>query len=229
MDPIIEVPEVHTREEAIAIQLQLRKRLCWDSSVDIRSVHAVAGADVSYMPGSGMGYAAVVALTYPDMEHLESVWAASPIEFPYIPGLLSFREGPLLLEAFRRLNTEPDVLMFDGHGVAHPRRFGIASHMGVILGRPSIGVAKRILTGNVGNLRPEKGDAEPIILNGSVIGMAVRTVSGVKPVYVSIGQKIGLEEAVEMILISARGYRIPEPIRQAHVCANRARRNDERR
>lgn len=223
MDPILRIPDVHTRKEAIALQLQLKERLRLDDTLDLSTVHRIAGADVSYARDGGRGYAAVVTFSYPELELEKGVCAASEIQFPYIPGLLAFREAPILLEAFVQLEEAPDVILFDGHGVAHPRRFGIASHMGVLLDTPSIGVAKRNLTGSFSSPSPTRGSTSPIYSDYSVIGMAVRTSERAGPVFVSVGHCCDLESAVKLVLTVSHGYRLPEPLRQAHLLANRAR------
>ncbi|MDI6718407.1 MAG: deoxyribonuclease V [Methanomicrobiales archaeon] len=223
MEPVLRIPDIDTRDEAIALQLQLKERVRIGDAVDPGTIRSIAGADVSYARDGGTGYAAVVTFTYPQIEFQNGVCAASGIRFPYIPGLLAFREVPILLEAFSQLEEAPDVVLFDGHGVAHPRGFGIASHMGVLLDTPSIGVAKRILTGRFSDPPLTRGSASPIRSDGNVIGMAVRTSERAAPVFVSVGHRFDLESAVKVVLTASRGYRLPEPIRQAHQLANRAR------
>ncbi|MFA5614064.1 MAG: endonuclease V, partial [Methanoculleus sp.] len=141
-----------------------------------------------------------------------------------IPGLLTFREGPALVEAFSRLQSEPDVIFFDGQGIAHPRGLGIASHMGILLGRPTVGVAKSLLVGTVEEPGAARGSTSPMLHDGETIGMAVRTKDRTKPVYISVGHRIDLFRAVDLVLATARGYRLPEPTRQAHLFANVVRR-----
>jgi deoxyribonuclease V len=155
---------------------------------------------------------------------VDQVSVSERVTFPYIPGLLSFREGPVLLKAFEKLKSIPDVAIFDGQGIAHPRQLGLASHMGLFLAIPTIGCAKTRLVGipqnETGN---QPGDFSHLILNDDVVGAVVRTKKNVKPVFVSQGHKIGLERTIEIIIASCKGYRLPEPTRQAHIEVNRIR------
>ncbi|MDN7011608.1 deoxyribonuclease V [Methanoculleus sp. FWC-SCC3] len=222
----MEIRETHpfdlTPAEAIRLQETLRARV--RLAGDIGEVSLVAGADASYVKGEDVIHAVVVALSYPDLTVVERVSAAAVTPFPYIPGLLTFREGPALVEAFRRLQSEPEVIFFDGQGIAHPRGLGIASHMGVLLDRPAVGVAKSLLVGTAAEPAVGRGSTAPILRDGETIGMAVRTRKRVKPVYVSVGHRIDLSQAVDLVLATARGYRLPEPTRQAHLFANEVRR-----
>jgi deoxyribonuclease V len=211
-----------TPGEAIRLQETLRRQV--RLAGDPEEVSLVAGTDASYARGSDEIHAVVVALRYPDLAVVERVAASIVTEFPYIPGLLSFREGPALLEAFRRLRSEPDVIFFDGQGIAHPRGLGIASHMGILLDRPTVGVAKSLLSGTAAEPGPDRGSTAPILRDTETIGMAVRTRARTKPVYVSVGHRIGLQAAVDLVLSTTRGYRLPEPTRQAHLYANEVRR-----
>jgi deoxyribonuclease V len=221
----MEIRETHpfdlTPAEAIRLQERLRAQI--HLSGDIHDVSFVAGADASYTKGSDVIHAVVVVLRYPDLTVVERVSVSVVTGFPYIPGLLAFREGPALIEAFRRVRSEPDVIFFDGHGIAHPRGIGIASHMGLLLDRPSIGVAKSLLTGSAAKPGFMRGSMTPVLRDGETIGMAVRTKEGTKPVYVSVGHRISLEAAVDLVLATARGYRLPEPTRQAHLLSNAVR------
>ncbi|HRD25851.1 MAG: deoxyribonuclease V [Methanoculleus sp.] len=221
----MKIKEIHTFdvEPARAIQIQETLRGHLILSGDPGEVSLVAGADASCAKGSNEIHAAVVVLGYPDFGIVERVSVSVVTGYPYIPGLLAFREGPALIEAFRRLRSEPDVIFFDGHGIAHPRGIGIASHMGLLLDRPSIGVAKSLLTGSAAKPGFMRGSMTPILRDGETIGMAVRTKEGTKPVYVSVGHRISLEAAVDLVLATARGYRLPEPTRQAHLLSNAVR------
>jgi deoxyribonuclease V len=183
----------------------------------------VAGADLSYARRSARFFAAVVVLEVPSLEVVEEVTLSGEGRFPYIPGMLSFREGPLLMRAFRRLRRKPDLAVFDGHGIAHMRGIGIASHLGLLLDLPSIGCAKRRLVGTHGEPGPERGARAPLVYEGKTVGTVLRTRRNVKPVYVSIGHKIGLAAAAKWVLRTSRGYRLPEPTRRAHLLSNRAR------
>jgi deoxyribonuclease V len=169
-------------------------------------------------------YAAVVVVEWPSGDVVEQVTAERPAEFPYIPGLLSFREIPALLAAFEKLRSKPDVIIYDGHGIAHPRRFGIASHLGVLLDVPTIGCAKSRLVGEHAEPGLERGAQTPLTLDGKTIGAVVRTRTNVKPVFVSVGHRVSLRAAVRLVLDTATRYRLPEPTRLAHVFSNTARR-----
>ena len=186
----------------------------------------IAGADVSYAKRPETMYAAVVVMEWPSGEVVEEVTAERRAEFPYIPGLLSFREIPSLLAAFERLRTRPDVIIYDGHGIAHPRGFGIASHLGVLLDAPTIGCAKKRLVGEHEEPGPERGSQVPLRLEGKTIGTVLRTRSKVKPVFISVGHRIGLRSAVRLVLETGGGYRLPEPTRLAHLLSNAARRGE---
>ncbi len=187
------------------------------------TIRTIAGADISYSKNSSVLFAAVVILDFSTMEIIEQVSSIGIGEFPYIPGLLTFREGPVLLEAFRKLRNIPDVIIFDGHGISHPRGIGLASHMGLFLDIPSIGCAKTILVGSYNETGNKPGDYSPLMHNDEIKGSVLRTKKNVKPVFVSQGHKIGLERAVYITLSSCRGYRLPEPTRKAHLAVNEIR------
>jgi len=201
--------------DAIAIQKRLAAQVVLEGSP--QDVHTVAGADISTAGGRGRG--AVVVLSYPDLQVLESEVVESELAFPYIPGLLAFREVPVLAEAFRRLSVRPDLLLVDGQGLAHQRRFGIACHLGLLLDLPTIGCAKSRLVGEHEPVGEEAGCRVELRDGPEVIGLVVRTRAGVTPVYVSVGHRIGLAEAADWVLSLCRGYRLPEPARLAHQAA----------
>jgi len=188
-----------------------------------REICNVAGIDVSYDRGSDQFYSAIVLLTFPGLEVIETVSAVARVSFPYIPGFLSFREGPVVMEAFKKLKNEPHLLIFDGQGIAHPRRLGIAAHLGVILGLPAIGCAKSRLCGNYEEPGFEKGDASPLEIKGEEVGTVLRSKRGVKPLFVSPGHLIDIKGSCEMVLAATAKYRLPEPTRQAHLLVNRVR------
>jgi deoxyribonuclease V len=179
----------------------------------------IAGIDVSASRYSRVGRAAVVVLSYPELDLCESSVVEGDINFPYIPGLLSFREVPLILKAYQRLISRPGLLIVDGQGIAHPRRLGIASHLGLLLDLPSIGCAKSRLTGTHDSLPKEAGSYRLLKDKDEIIGAAVRTKNAVKPVYVSIGHRIDLDSAVSLVMECCRGYRLPQPTRLAHIAA----------
>ena len=206
-----------TPEEAVALQKELRSLVVADRPIDLGSVRLVAGVDVSVR--NEQSQAAVVVATFPEFEPVETVRARRPTPFPYIPGLLSFREGPVLEEAFALLNTEPDVFLFDGMGIAHPRRIGIASHMGLWLERPTVGCGKTLLSGRYRDLGYDKGAAAPLVDRGETIGVALRTRAGTNPMFISPGHLANIPSAAELVLRCAPKYRLPEPIRLAHRAA----------
>jgi len=210
-------------QEAVSIQNTLKKELILHDVVQTGPVNIIAGADISYSRGSDLFFAAVVLLSYPDMQPIEEVHAVARVSFPYIPGLLSFREGPVLLKAFENMQQAPDLVMFDGQGIAHPRGVGLAAHLGLFLDVPAIGCAKSRLCGEHREPGPLPGDHEDLLYQGRVIGSVLRTKARVRPVFVSPGHLISLERSREVTLKCCRGYRLPEPIRQAHLAVNRLR------
>lgn len=210
-----------TPREAIAVQQQLRGLVRLEPLR--QEINTIAGADISFNKFSEIVYAGIVVLSLPDLRIIESVGIRSTSKFPYVSGLLSFREAPSLLEAWEKLQTKPDVLMLDGQGIAHPRRLGIASHMGVLLDWPTIGCAKSILVGRHGELAPEAGSRSPLIDRGEQVGVALRTKKNVSPVYVSPGHLMDLDSAVDLVLRTVTTYRQPEPTRQAHLLVNQIR------
>ena len=211
-----------TPQEAIRLQERLRGEVvARDEAPD--SPRTVAAMDVSYDRGSPWIFAAVVVLKLPGLEMVEQAAVRSMARFPYVPGLLSFRESPAGLEAWERLATRPDCLICDGHGYAHPRRFGFACHFGLLVDLPTIGCAKSVLVGGYREPGKRRGSASELIHEGEMIGSAVRTRGGASPVFVSTGHRISLHRAVQVVLACSPRYRIPEPIRQAHILVNRLR------
>jgi deoxyribonuclease V len=179
----------------------------------------IAGIDVSTEKSRGKGAAAVVVLEYPGLELVETKIVQGDIDFPYVPGLLSFRESPLILKACEQLTHTPDLIMVDGQGIAHPRRLGIAAHLGLFFDTPTIGCAKSRLCGTHQMPTPEAGNFEELTDNNETIGAVLRTKYNTNPVYVSIGNKIALEDVIYWVMRCCRGYRLPEPIRFAHQAA----------
>jgi len=209
-----------TAKEAIAIQNQFTSQLVIDTPLDFTKIQTIAGVDVSVK--DNVSRAAVVVMTYPDLEPIESVTASQPTPFPYIPGLLTFREGPILVEAFEKLTREPDVFMFDGMGRIHPRRMGIAAHMGLWLQCPTVGIGKTHFIGQYDDPAPHKGSYSMITNKGETIGAVLRTRDNVKPVYVSVGHMMDLSSALSLALACTPKYRLPRPIRLAHNTAGGA-------
>lgn len=183
------------------------------------SPRLIAGVDISVDKKNGRGTGAVVVLSYPELDIVETRVVHDSLQFPYVPGLLSFREAPLLLAACESLVVTPDLIMVDGQGIAHPRRMGLASHLGLFLDTPTIGCAKSRLCGCHEVPAAESGSYADLLDGGEVIGAALRTRAGVKPVYVSIGHRIDLPAAIHWVLACCRGYRLPEPTRLAHLAA----------
>lgn len=183
-----------------------------------QKIKTVGGVDVGYKGDKAR--AAIALLTYPAMHLISHAISEIPCDFPYIPGLLSFREAPAVLAALEKLTKLPDVLLVDGQGIAHPRRLGIASHLGVLLDMPTIGCAKSPLIGHYGTLGNNAGDTTPLTYNNEILGMAVRTKTGCKPLIVSIGHRCDLVSAVQLVLNCCRGYRLPEPTRLAHLMSS---------
>lgn len=179
----------------------------------------VAGVDLSVDRVRGRGRAAVVVISYPGLQTVEVQIAEGKLDWPYVPGFLSFREAPLVLAACRKLDITPDLLIVDGQGVAHPRGLGLASHLGLFLDTPTIGCAKSLLCGAHGALDEVRGAATEVVYGGEVVAAALRTRDGVKPVYVSVGHKVDLASAVEWVLHCTGRYRLPEPTRLAHLVA----------
>ena len=211
-----------TPTEAVALQRDLATRV--ERAGDPGPVRLVAGVDVSMNRFDPVGHAAVVLLALPDLAVVETATASARLGMAYVPGLLSFRELPIVLEAFDRLRGKPDLVLVDGHGIAHPRRLGIASHLGVVLDLPTIGCAKTLLVGKHEPLATARGSRAPLVHEDEVVGAALRTKDRANPMFISTGHRIGLEEAVRWVLELGRGYRLPEPTRRAHEAANVARR-----
>jgi deoxyribonuclease V len=203
--------------EAREIQDRLASRIIKEGAP--KDVRLVAAADVSIHREEKLARAAVVVLSYPEMEVVERQVVESEPSFPYVPGLLTFREAPLLLDAFQQIQSQPDLLLIDGQGYAHPRRFGIACHLGLLLDLPTIGCAKSRLCGEYVEPAETQASSQPLLSDGEVIGSVVRTRAAVSPVFVSVGHRIGLDEAVKWTLACCRGHRLPEPSRFAHMAA----------
>lgn len=200
--------------EAIAIQENLATTVITAGKPD--TITTVAGIDIALTP-QNIGFCIIAVFEYPSLVLINEVFSSDPITFPYVPGLLSFREGPLVLKAFEKLTAKPDILIFDGQGIAHPRRFGIASHIGVVLDVPAIGCAKSRLYGNYEEPGITKGDRAYLYdKNNKKIGVVLRTRTNVKPIFVSPGHRVGIDEAADIIVQCTGKYRIPVPTRYAH-------------
>jgi len=204
-------------EEAKKLQEELAKKV---KVIPLeKPIKRVAGVDVCIKENRGI--ACIVVMSYPNMKILDISIEIMEISFPYIPGLLGFREGPVIIEAIKKLTLMPDVFIFDGQGIAHPRKMGIATHIGVVIDVPTIGCAKSVLCGTYKEPKEEKGSWSPLMYRGKVIGAALRTRKSVKPVIVSVGHKIELSQCIDIVLKFCTRYRLPEPIRQAHIIAGK--------
>ncbi|MBW4556711.1 MAG: deoxyribonuclease V [Trichormus sp. ATA11-4-KO1] len=208
-----------TLAEAINIQENLQNQVIQLDQFK-QPVQYVAGVDMGFEANGTISRAAVAVLSFPDLQVIETTLAHRPTSFPYIPGFLSFREIPAVLDALEKIKITPDIILCDGQGIAHPRRFGIASHLGVILDTPTIGVAKSLLIGKHDELPDTKGNWQPLIDKGETIGAVLRTRKGVKPVYVSIGHRISLLTAIDYVLRCTPKYRLPETTRVADKLAS---------
>jgi deoxyribonuclease V len=205
--------------EAVAIQRRLRDQLILRDELTVDQVRLVAGVDNAYRRDGdrALAVAVVVVLTFPELEVVETRFAEEPVTFPYVPGLLSFREAPAILAALRQVERVPDVFLFDAQGIAHPRRLGAASHLGLFVDRPSIGCAKSRLTGRFDQPGPNRGDRSPLTDRGETLGAVVRARAGAAPLFVSPGHRIGVDGAVALVLAcSSDDDRLPVPAQRAH-------------
>lgn len=201
--------------EAMNLQEELAHRV--EKKNRLNRVTTIAGVDASYKGGEA--HAALVVFSFPALAAVECVTATQPVEFPYVPGLLSFREGPVVLKALEKLTLRPDLLIFDAHGLAHPRRLGLACHVALWVDIPAIGCAKRRLVGTYEEPEQERCSISPLEDKGETIGTVVRTRTGVKPVFVSIGHRVDLTSSVHYVLACGKGYKLPEPTRWADKAA----------
>ena len=217
----MQVKQWHSWQINSSQALELQRRLATQVSRNSEVIEPsfIAGVDIAVGKAGGLATGAIVVLSYPGLRVVETAVAQGRLDFPYIPGLLSFREAPLALAAGEKLTITPDLIMVDGQGIAHPRRFGLASHLGLLWDKPTIGCAKSLLCGRHEVPGAEAGSYAEIIDGGETIGAALRTRAGASPVYVSIGHKVDLDTAVSWVLKCCRGYRLPEPTRLAHLAA----------
>jgi deoxyribonuclease V len=213
MTPVFRTRWKLTPREAIRLQARLRERVVLKDS--FRRIRYVAGADIAFDPATDMAFAGVIVYQYPSLEEVERRMARRTLQFPYVPGLLSFREIPILMAAFRRLKTEPDLLLIDGHGRAHPRLFGLACHIGVLFDKPAIGCAKSLLVGEAREPAVKAGSSAALDFHGERVGTVLRTRDNTRPIYVTQGHRISLPTAVKVVRHCLDGYRIPLPTRDA--------------
>ncbi len=217
----VKVQNLHDWQMSIPQAKELQRRMA-AQVIKIGEVSApnfIAGVDISLGKASGVARGAVVVLSYPELKVVEAKVAEGPLSFPYVPGLLSFREAPLTLAACEQLSLTPDLFLVDGQGLAHPRRFGLACHLGLFLDKPTIGCAKSLLCGHYEEPALEVGSYTEIGDNDETIGAVLRTKAGMKPVYVSIGHEVDLPAAIYWVMQCCRGHRVPEPLRLAHLAA----------
>ncbi len=217
----MKVESLHSWQVSIVQALEIQQRLAVQVSKRsaVTTPLFIAGVDISAGRRGGMATGAVVVLQYPELRVVETKIAQGRLDFPYIPGLLSFRESPLTLAACQKLTITPDLILVDGQGIAHPRRLGLASHLGLFLNTPTIGCAKSLLCGNHEAPGAEPGSYTEVVDRGEIIGAALRTKLRVKPVYISIGHKVDLQAAIYWVMKCCHGYRLPEPTRLAHLAA----------
>jgi deoxyribonuclease V len=199
--------------EAMRLQERLRKRVVLEDRFD--AVRTVAGADLAFDPATDTAFAGVIVYRFPEMQEIERRMARRKLHFPYVPGLLSFRESPILMAAFARLRTKPDLILIDGHGLAHPRLFGIACHIGVLFDKPAVGCGKSLLVGEFKEPGARAGSTSPLIFRDERVGTVLRTRDGVKPIFVTQGHRVSLATAVRLVLACVDGFRIPKPTREA--------------
>ncbi|WP_369018309.1 deoxyribonuclease V [Thermatribacter velox] len=226
MEKILPFPFQVSIEEALFIQKELKKRISLNCTLEESSVNRIGGIDVSYLK-NGFSMAVAVVLSFPEFQLLEVQVGKAPASFPYIPGFLSFREGPAIEKALAQIKKEPQLWFFDGQGIAHPRGVGLASHIGVLFDLVSIGIAKKPLIGEFEPPSPEKGAYSPLYYQEKQVGFAVRTRKNVKPIYVSPGHKISLEGALRWALKAISRYRLPEPTRIAHQLSQKLKKEGQ--
>ncbi len=226
----MEIADLHPwpedQSEALEIQYRFRDEIITTGSLN--GVGLIAGVDTAFDHNTDTLFASVCVFNFPDLTECERVSDSGKAIFPYVPGLHAFREGPVILKALARIRTRPDLIIFAGHGIAHPRRFGLACHLGLILDIPSVGCARKRLTGQHDEIDPEQGANVPLIVDNKDSGRVYRTREKVKPVIISPGHRCGINDAVNVVAKCLQGYRIPEPMRAAHRLANRIKRNNKK-
>jgi len=213
MKPVFRTRWKLSPREAVRLQERLRERVTLKDG--FQSIRYVAGADIAFDPETQVAFAGVIVYRFPELEEVERRMARRKLQFPYVPGLLSFRESPILIAAFARLKTEPDLILIDGHGRAHPRLFGLACHIGVLFDKPAIGCAKSLLVGEAGEPAAKAGSSAPLEFRGERVGVVLRTRDHTRPIYVTQGHRVSLRTAVKLVRGCLDGYRIPKPTREA--------------
>lgn len=215
----------NSAREAIEHQAEMAQKIELFGNFD--DLKYIAAVDTAYGRDAEVVYAAAVVFAFPEIVEVERSFRYNRVTFPYEPGLFYYREGPTMLEALARLETEPDVIIVHGHGVAHPRRCGIAGQVGVAMGKPTIGCARRLLAGTHRPVSPLKGSQQTIVMKSKEVGYAYRSKENVKPIFISPGHLCNLEQARDIVVRCIRGYRVPEPLRFAHLYANKFKRRTE--
>lgn len=213
MKPVLRSRWKLTPREAMRLQERLRERVVLEDR--FRPIRYVAGADIAFDPETQVAFAGVIVYRFPELEEVERRMARRKLQFPYVPGLLSFRECPILIAAFARLKVEPDLLLIDGHGLAHPRLFGIACHIGVLFDKPAIGCGKSLLVGKAEDPATKAGSSTPLEFRGRRVGAVLRTRDNTRPIFVTQGHRVSLATAVKLVRKCLDGYRIPKPTREA--------------
>lgn len=213
MRPVLQTRWKLTPREAMRAQERLRERVVLEDRFG--PIRYVAGADIAFDPETQVAFAGVIVYSFPELEEVERRMARRKLQFPYVPGLLSFRESPILIAAFARLKTEPDLLLIDGHGLAHPRLFGIACHIGVLFDKPAIGCGKSLLVGKAAEPGARAGSTAALEFHGERVGTVLRTRDNTRPIFVTQGHRVSLSTAVKLVRQCVDGYRIPKPTREA--------------
>lgn len=216
-----------TPRQAMRFQERVREKIILEDRFD--SIQTVAGADLAFDPATNIAFAGVIVYGFPGLKEIERRMARRKLRFPYVPGLLSFRESPVLLAAFSRMRTEPDLILVDGHGLAHPRRFGIACHLGILLDKPTVGCAKSLLVGDYDDPSPQAGSTSPLVDRGERVGTVLRTRDSVRPIFVTQGHCVSLPTAERLVRQCLDGYRIPKPTREADHYVRELRQAFQRR
>lgn len=216
-----------TKAEAYAIQDEMAEQVELYGNVD--NPELIAAVDTAYGSGSEIVFASAVVTTFPQIEIVERTYHYGPVGFPYHPGLFYFREGPVIIEALAKIDSDPDLLIIHGHGLAHPKLCGMACHVGIVFDKPTIGCARKLLAGHHRPVGSSKGSSQPITIRSKEVGLAYRSKENVKPIFISPAYKCDLAQAKKIIVQNLRGFRLPEPLRLAHLFANKYKRHMERK
>ena len=227
MDPRYNIPTIQNRDDALDFQAKIASEIHLTPEFDEPTL--VAAVDTAYGDKEELVFATVVVTTFPEIEMVERASYYAPVAFPYVPGLMFFREGEAIIRAIQKLRETPDLLIVHGHGIAHPKTCGLACHLGHLFDLPTIGCSRKLLTGQHRDIPEQKGGSQPILLRGKEVGVAYRSKERVKPIFISPAYRCDLEQARDLTVRNLRGYRLPEPLRLAHLFANKFKRNIEKR